>query len=86
MSGTVADQDNQATHERKAGAALLLGTLGIVCGDIGISPIHILRESFKAAGVAAAPDPAAAQAAVLGVLSMANAVSAARCLRSRPGA
>ncbi len=70
MSGTVAEQDDQAAHPRKAGAALLLGALGIVYGDIGTSPIYTLRESFKAAGIGDAADPAAAQAAVLGVLSM----------------
>lgn len=51
MSGTVADQDDQAAHPRKAGTALLLGALGIVYGDIGTSPIYPLRESFKAAPV-----------------------------------
>ena len=62
--------DDQALPERKPGAALLLGALGIVYGDIGTSPIYTLRESFKSAGVGQAADPAAAQAAILGVLSM----------------
>ncbi len=64
------DQDDHAPHERKAGAALLLGALGIVYGDIGTSPIYTLRESFKAAGIGEMTDPAVAQAAALGVLSM----------------
>ena len=58
---------DQDTHHPKPGAGLLLGTLGIVCGDIGTSPIYTIRESFKSAGVGTALDPAAA---VLGVLSM----------------
>ena len=70
MPDTPVPHDDQALPERKPGTALLLGALGIVYGDIGTSPIYTLRESFKAAGVAQAADPAAAQAAVLGVLSM----------------
>ena len=58
---------DQDTHHPKPGAGLLLGTLGIVCGDIGTSPIYIICESLKSAGVGAAQDPAAAG---FGVLSM----------------
>src|SRR3954452_24141795 len=36
---------------RPAGAALLLGALGVVFGDIGTSPIYAFRETLRAAGV-----------------------------------
>jgi KUP system potassium uptake protein len=51
-----------ATHPVKA--ALLLGALGVVFGDIGTSPIYAFRESLKAAG------QVSREATVLGVLSM----------------
>ena len=35
---------------RPAGAALLLGALGVVFGDIGTSPIYAFRETLRAAG------------------------------------
>ena len=35
-----------------AGAALLLGALGVVFGDIGTSPIYAFRETLRAAAVA----------------------------------
>jgi KUP system potassium uptake protein len=39
-----------AEHPVRVRAALLLGTLGVVFGDIGTSPIYAFRESLKAAG------------------------------------
>ena len=45
-------------------AALLLGALGVVFGDIGTSPIYAFRESLRAAG------DVSAEATVFGVLSM----------------
>src|SRR6185295_341148 len=47
-----------------ARAALLLGALGVVFGDIGTSPIYAFRESLKAARGAAAEET------VLGILSL----------------
>jgi KUP system potassium uptake protein len=44
-------------------AALLLGALGVVFGDIGTSPIYAFREAFKAAG-------GPSETAVFGVLSL----------------
>ena len=41
------------------GAALLLGALGVVFGDIGTSPIYAFRETLRAAG--AEGDAAAAR-------------------------
>ena len=34
---------------RPAGAALVLGALGVVFGDIGTSPIYAFRESLRTA-------------------------------------
>jgi KUP system potassium uptake protein len=45
-------------------AALLLGALGVVFGDIGTSPIYAFRESLRAAG------GASEEATVLGILSL----------------
>ena len=47
-------------------AAVLLGALGIVYGDIGTSPLYAFRESLKSAGGATA----ATQATVYGLLSL----------------
>jgi KUP system potassium uptake protein len=46
--------------------ALALGSIGVVYGDIGTSPLYALRESVKAAVDQGAPGPEA----VLGVLSL----------------
>ena len=45
-------------------AALTLGALGIVYGDIGTSPLYALKEVFHAGHVQPTPDN------VLGVLSL----------------
>jgi len=45
-------------------AALTLGALGVVYGDIGTSPLYALKEVFHAGHVAATPDN------ILGVLSL----------------
>src|ERR1700691_5347114 len=40
-----------ASHDHKASlAALSLGALGVVFGDIGTSPLYTLRECMNAAG------------------------------------
>jgi KUP system potassium uptake protein len=54
-----------AAAEHRARPALLVGALGVVFGDIGTNPIYAFRESLTAAG------GAAAQATVLGILSLA---------------
>src|SRR6202163_4760837 len=46
---------------------LAVGSIGVVYGDIGTSPLYALREAVKAA---AEPDAAATPEAVLGVLSL----------------
>src|SRR3954447_19293952 len=52
-----------------AGAALLLGALGVVFGDIGTSPIYAFRETLRAAGVDAGAVATPALTA-FGVLSL----------------
>src|SRR5437763_16250870 len=47
--------------------ALTLGTLGVVYGDIGTSPLYALREAVKAT---AGPEGAVTDQAVYGVLSL----------------
>src|SRR6185503_13715187 len=54
--------------ERHAGPwGLALGTLGVVYGDIGTSPLYALREAVVAA---TGPHGVVTEAAVLGVLSL----------------
>ncbi len=64
MTASVEVTSTPAAADHPVRAALLLGALGIVFGDIGTSPIYAFRESLKAAG------DASAEATVLGVLSM----------------
>jgi KUP system potassium uptake protein len=47
--------------------ALMLGSIGVVYGDIGTSPLYALRESALAA---VGPNAAAGQEAILGILSL----------------
>jgi KUP system potassium uptake protein len=56
--------DPQSEQTRKALAGLALGTLGVVYGDIGTSPLYTMRETFTSGGVAVTPEN------VLGVLSL----------------
>ena len=58
------DIHTDATH-RQGVAALTLGAIGVVYGDIGTSPIYAFREALKATG-AAVPGPAE----VFGILSL----------------
>jgi KUP system potassium uptake protein len=57
--------DSQATSQRGRLAALSLGALGIVYGDIGTSPLYAMRECFHGPH-AIVPSPAN----ILGVLSL----------------
>src|SRR6202167_5764884 len=63
MSQAVAATSTPAVAAHPVKAALLLGALGVVFGDIGTSPIYAFRESLKAAG-------GMSEAAVFGVLSL----------------
>jgi KUP system potassium uptake protein len=55
-----------ATAGKAAVAALTLGALGVVFGDIGTSPLYALQTVFSAHGHAVKPD----QASVYGVISL----------------
>ena len=55
------------THSTAGFKALMLGSIGVVYGDIGTSPLYALREAIIAAG---GPGGAVAPQAVLGVLSL----------------
>src|SRR5881227_61383 len=46
---------------------LMLGSIGVVYGDIGTSPLYAMRESVLAA---VGPDTGASEAVVLGILSL----------------
>jgi KUP system potassium uptake protein len=60
-----ADDDIHRDHTRKQGlAALTLGAVGVVYGDIGTSPIYAFREALKATGAGPTPE------SVLGILSL----------------
>ncbi|HJE25151.1 MAG TPA: KUP/HAK/KT family potassium transporter [Methylorubrum populi] len=48
----------------RLGAGLLLGTLGVVYGDIGTSPLYALKEAVRAASQGAEPSAAAVTGAV----------------------
>jgi KUP system potassium uptake protein len=63
MASSTEAVSTPAIAEHPVRAALLLGALGVVFGDIGTSPIYAFRESLKAAG-------GASEAAVFGVLSL----------------
>lgn len=65
---TEADADADVTehgHGRQGLAALTLGAIGVVYGDIGTSPIYAFREALRATG-SATPGPSE----VLGILSL----------------
>ena len=64
MPHAVAAASTPAAAEHPVRAALLLGALGVVFGDIGTSPIYAFRELIKAAA------NVATETTVLGVLSM----------------
>ena len=54
-----------AHHPQMTGRALVVGSIGVVYGDIGTSPIYALRESLHAAGGASAT-----RDEVLGIISL----------------
>src|ERR1700760_625282 len=55
-----------AAHSTAGFKALMLGSIGVVYGDIGTSPLYALREAVKAASAGDAVTPQA----VLGVVSL----------------
>ncbi|PZN99911.1 MAG: potassium transporter Kup [Hyphomicrobiales bacterium] len=64
-----ADQGGASKHSHGSYAALALGALGVVYGDIGTSPLYALRETLLAANGGSAATPISREL-VLGVLSL----------------
>jgi KUP system potassium uptake protein len=64
---TPAANGHGEAHSTAGFKALMLGSIGVVYGDIGTSPLYALREAVVAAGGSAAT---LAPQAVLGVLSL----------------
>src|SRR5499427_6534499 len=65
--GAIAAKAHHPTRSRASFWALTLGTIGIVYGDIGTSPLYAMRESVVAAVGAGNP---ANEVAVFGILSL----------------
>src|SRR5215831_14394242 len=63
---TPAANGHGAAHSTASFGALMLGSIGVVYGDIGTSPLYALREAV----VAASAGGTAAPQAVLGVISL----------------
>jgi KUP system potassium uptake protein len=63
---TTAANGHADTHSTAGFAALTLGSIGVVYGDIGTSPLYALREAM----IAASAGGAVTSQAVLGVLSL----------------
>ncbi len=66
-SGTVPAKGHPETHSPATFWALTLGSVGVVYGDIGTSPLYALREAVTAA---IGKDGTMTREAVLGVLSL----------------
>ncbi len=64
---TPAANGHGETHSTASFKGLMLGSIGVVYGDIGTSPLYAFREAATAAGVTAT---AANPVAILGVLSL----------------
>src|ERR1700674_106425 len=64
---TTAANGRGDTHSTAGFKALMLGSIGVVYGDIGTSPLYAFREAVIAAG---GPSGAVTPLAVLGVLSL----------------
>ncbi|MBI5262169.1 MAG: potassium transporter Kup [Bradyrhizobium sp.] len=65
---TVVANGHGNAHSTASFSALTLGSIGVVYGDIGTSPLYALREAVVAAG--GGSDGAATVQAVMGVLSL----------------
>src|SRR6201993_3181945 len=63
---TTAANGHADTHSTAGFAALMVGSIGVVYGDIGTSPLYALREAVVAASAGATATPQA----VMGVVSL----------------
>src|ERR1700758_5223884 len=66
-SETTAANGHGEAHSSAGLKALLIGSIGVVYGDIGTSPLYALREAVVAAS---GPSGVAEASAVLGVVSL----------------
>jgi KUP system potassium uptake protein len=66
-AGTPAANGHGETHSTAGFKALLLGSVGVVYGDIGTSPLYALREAVVAAS---GPEGVITSQGVMGVLSL----------------
>src|SRR5476649_1382040 len=66
-NGLVAAHDGNEAPAKTGFLALTLGSIGVVYGDIGTSPLYALRESVLAA---VGPGNPASEQVVLGILSL----------------
>jgi KUP system potassium uptake protein len=64
---TTADKGHGSAHSTAGFKALMLGSIGVVYGDIGTSPLYALREAVMAAS---GPSAVVSPQAVLGVVSL----------------
>src|SRR6201996_6509661 len=64
---TTAANGHGEAHSTASTKALLIGSIGVVYGDIGTSPLYALREAISAA---TGPSGVVDTAAVLGVVSL----------------
>lgn len=66
---TLASSSELARHETRGGntPALIVGSIGVVYGDIGTSPLYAFREAITAANEMPG---GVSHSAILGVLSM----------------
>lgn len=64
---TLGASGHAETHSTASFSALMVGSIGVVYGDIGTSPLYAFREAVTAAGATAT---SVNPAAVLGVLSL----------------
>jgi len=67
VPGSTAVPDGVETHPKAGFWALTVGSIGVVYGDIGTSPLYALRESVLAA---VGPGNPASETVVLGILSL----------------
>ncbi|MBX9757464.1 MAG: potassium transporter Kup [Beijerinckiaceae bacterium] len=65
--GAIQPDDTQDQHQNAKFLALLIGSVGVVYGDIGTSPLYAFREAMLAAGATTAGAP---RDTVLGLVSL----------------
>ncbi len=67
VTGTIPPNDTSPVHKKTPFLTLLIGSVGVVYGDIGTSPLYAFREAMLGAGASSA---GVNRADVLGILSL----------------